>query len=272
MEMKMKLLMVLLILAQCASAQIESGSVVVVDRQQGKLTVAADSRLTTDTGKYQDTECKIFAFGPKFIFTMAGVISIASVKWTAPSSAREIWERESNIPSNIPLLQRVANKWIEGAEKAYRAPGVVPDVRKHTTGVIVNAFFAEIDQSGKLQTDAVDIDFDRKLFDATGKVHISHDSEALRENSTLVGGLGEIVDEFNQQTSLRAKSYMPWFKAHIADLPLDKQHAELASKFVELSILLHPRRKELGFPIDVLQFQEGTGVRWVWHKANCSTQ
>jgi hypothetical protein len=271
----MKPLMTLVLaLSQFAWPQIKSGSVVVVEREQGKLTVASDSRSTTDTGKHDDTDCKIFAFGSKFIFTMAGVISIQNPKWDAQSVAREIWERESKTVSSTPLLQRVGDKWIEAAERVYSLPRVIQDVRKHSgkIPVIANAFFAAIDNSGKLQTRAINIGFDMRLFDATGKVKLTHDIGELQPNSLLVGGLGEVVNEFNFQATPRAKSYMSWFKAHIADLPLDRQHAELNSKFIELSILLHPRSKELGFPVDVLQLQEGTGVRWVWRKPNCAAQ
>ena len=205
---------------------------------------------------------------------MTGVISMKNPKWYAPSVAREIWERESKTVSSTALLQRVGDEWIEAAERVYGVPRVIQDVRKHVIKipVITTAFFATIDNSGKLQTRAINIGFDPRLFDATGKVKLTHDSGELYPNSLLIGGLGEVANEFNFQATPRAKNYMSWFKSHIADLPSDRQHAELDSKLVELSILLHPRNKELGFPVDVLQLQEGTGVHWVWRKPNCAAQ
>jgi hypothetical protein len=270
----MKLLVIVILFIQAALSQVEAGSVVVIERQQGKLTVAADSRSTTGTWKQNDTSCKLFAFGNKFIFTMAGVISIKSAKWDAPTAAREIWERESKIASSTPLLQRVVNGWIEAAERVYSSPILIQNAVEHNgrTGVITNAFFAAIDQSGRLQTSAVNIDFDLRLFDSTGKVKLVHDIGELKDNSLLAGGLADIVNEFNSQTTARAKIYMRWYLDRIADLPADRQRAELNSKFIELSILLHPRRNELGFPIDVLQLQEGTGVHWVWRKPNCAAE
>jgi hypothetical protein len=82
-------------------------------------------------------------------------------------------------------------------------------------------------------------------------------------------GLLEIAQEFGDQKSERAKNYMTWFSDQISEQTAPKQRAMTAAKLVELSILLHPKNAELGFPIDVLQLNKTTGVQWIQKKQNC---
>lgn len=131
------------------------------------------------------------------------------------------------------------------------------------------AFFAATDTSGTLAVHEVEMEFDLKQFDSTGTVSITPYPSDLPENRAKPAGMAEIVDEFYNGKSTRAKEYMQWFKSRVVDLPSSQRQAELASKLIELSILLHPRNDELGFPVDVVQLRRKSGVFTRWLKPTC---
>lgn len=269
---KMKLLpFLVLLISQFAWAQFKSGTVVYVDFAQDELTVAADSRMNIASGGHDDSECKISAFGSKFLFSMAGAARIG--QWNAHSAAREVWKRESKSKSDdATLLPRTVNGWIEVAKPIYATPDLIAEIRKHMSSgddpVVATAFFAAVDKSGRLKASAVNINFDLPLFDSTGEVKLISNANGIPADSSFSMGHDDVVIEFRHDTTQRAKEYMNWFRRRIAALPPHRQRAELASKYIELSILLHPKNNELAFPIDVLQLR-ADGLHWVSRKGNC---
>ena len=88
----------------------------------------------------------------------------------------------------------------------------------------------------------------------------------------MVGGLSEIVDEFISKKTDRSKAFRAWYATRISAMTQSEQRAEIASKYIELSVLLHPKNVELGFPIDVLQLRPVKGARWIHVKDNCAKQ
>jgi hypothetical protein len=259
------------LLGQIALAQVKSGTIVSINFAQDEITIAADSRVSSGFA-HADTECKIAAFGPKVVFTMSGLLG--TDQWNAQSVARKIWERESKAKFDSPLLPRVVNGWVEAVEPFYGTREVIAGARQHMVPggdpVVVNAFFATVNQLGQLEAEFVIIDFDVQLYDSTGGLKLIPSIEEASAGMSYFMGHGETVMEFRGETTQRAKDYMSWFNKHIADLPTDLRRAELASKYVKLTILLNPRQDELGFPIDVLQLRRD-GAHWVSVKPNCQT-
>ena len=259
----------IVILNQIAWSQIQSGTVVYFNLAQDELTIAADSRLNIGTGGHDDTECKISAFGSKFVFSMAGAARVGP--WSGHAVAREVWEKESKVGPDSTLVSRTLAGWVKEVAPIYEAH--IAEFRKRVGAgadpVIANAAFAGVDREGKITVKIVDIDFDLQLFDSTGKAVIVPQIHDIPVNSSSSIGLDEVAIEFRSQTTERAQDYMAWFKRRISTLPRDQQNAELASKYVELSILLHPRKTELAFPIDVLQLRSNGPVKWFWKKPNC---
>jgi hypothetical protein len=267
--MKWLVVTFLLTVTQTAWPQYKSGTVIFLSLSENQLTVAADSRITFGSGEYQDTECKISAFGSKFIFTMAGVAENGT-KWNARSIARQIWQSESKDGSGASDLHiRVSDKWITAMEKVYDDPALIAASRTQTgTDYLASAAFAALDKSGKINVMLVDIGFDLRFFDATGKIRFFADRRILLKQSAL--GHADVVTEFLSRSSERSIAYMEWFDTTSAALSRSKEQAALASKFIELSILLHPKNTELGFPIDVVQFgPPPLGIHWIWIKPNC---
>jgi hypothetical protein len=274
MEPKMKLsVLFIVLLAELAWPQVEAGTVLYSNISQNELTVAADSRTVFDIGKYEDTECKISAFGSQFVFAMAGIARRDSenvIQWDAHSVARGIWKREAKIDPADNLVTRVADDWVVEMAKLYSDPWVAQVVSKRNAdGTFANALFAATGKSGKLTVEAIDIGFDRPLFNLTHEIRVTHDSVVMREGDSVFGGYDRTANEFARESTQRARDYMNWFKTRISGMGRSTQRAELASKFVELSILLDADNSELGFPVDVLQLRGGGTVRWRWVKPNC---
>jgi hypothetical protein len=265
----------LLLSCQIASAQVESGSVVFINFAQDEITIAADSRLTTETGKHDDTECKISAFGTRFAFTMAGASRRAG-QWSAHSEARDAWTSESKAGPNNTLLLRVAQNWIRRMEMHYSDADLIKDVTGHldvdSDPVVAAAAFASVDDAGKLAVLTVNIDFDLKLFDSTSTVKLVHRIADLPVGGSAGVGHSDVIDERMDQSTQRARDYLKSLRDVLATLPPEQQRAETAYRFVEQSILLSRKKDELGFPIDVLQIHKGTGVEWVRRKPNCPSE
>jgi hypothetical protein len=259
--------------AQMAWPQVQTGTSIVYDLSQNQFTIAADSRRNNpETGEYDNFQCKISAFGQKFVFSMSGYVEKIN-RWNAHALARKIWQKESSGEiSADKLTTAVAGKWLTAMETTYSDADIVPTFRKHMfpgdQPILASAIFVATDKSGTVVGRVVNIYFDLQLFDATGTTRLIPDNNPMAETW---GGLGfsEIFLEFGKETSLRATEYMKWFTPQISALSHSRHDAKLASKFVELTILLHPRNSELGFPIDLLQLNGGTGVHWGQHKQKC---
>ncbi len=271
--MKLSALFIVL-LAQSAWPQVETGSVLFFERQQNELTVATDSRVTGMTsGRHEDAQCKISAFGPQFVFSSVGIASKGEngkVIWDAFDMARRIWRSEAKTGSTNTLVARVADKWTIRMVKALAEPSTIQAVRKRTLdGALASAVFANTAKSDPLVVEEVEIGFDVPLFDSTHKVRITHSSKIVLDGSYGFGGHGEIAVEFLYRTSERGKDFYNRFTAENSSKDSSTQRAILARELVELSVQLHPNRIELGLPADVLQLKGGGTVQWRWVKQNC---
>jgi len=220
---------------------------------------------------HNDTECKISAFGDKFVFVMAGLVK--GPGWDAHAVAREVWQNESkSIPDATQIVQSVSQEWAKRMEEIYKRPEVISGIRDHATReqvltntvVLTNAVFSATDKTGALVVHGMNITYS---LDILGTV--SHDEIDVQPNSWISGGRDEIINEFLNRTSLRADQYMAEFVEQIRSLPPSDRRAALASKLLEWSIQLHPNNSELAFPIDVLQLRRTTGVHWISLKPSC---
>jgi len=265
---------------QVTNSQIETGTVIYVDISQGELTIAADSRVTiADTGQHSDTKCKISAFGDKFVFTAAGLSFYRGDKgegWDIHTIARQIWRKESNAESRASnLVNNVAEQFVAQMESIYRHPEMITSAKRNQAGgdpVLVSAIFAATDNSGALALRALNIDYDDRLFSSSGEVRLTHELSSLepeKGGGAMSMGHDEVIEEFLSKKSVRAKEYMAWFLPQLTTMSPSEKRAAIATKYIELSILLHPQSDLMGFPIDVLQLKRTKGVNWVFVKPNC---
>ena len=260
--------------------QIGSGTVIFVYFSQNEVTVAADSRTISSSGAQNDNECKISTFGRKFAFTMAGIAQrdrgSNSTVWNAHSVARRAWEKESpkHVDDAPGLTLATERTWTEDMKSIYADPAVIRFLRQRMKPgddpILATAVFIATDNLGRLIVHGISIGFDVGLYDSQGKIAVSETRRYdLPENSHVTGGHDEIINEFLGKTSTRARDYMSWFNASITGLSSGKQNANLASKMIELSILLHPKNQELGLPIDLIQMNRTVGLRVLSMKPEC---
>jgi len=240
---------------------------------QDEITIAVDSRTTDSTGKQLDPECKVSAFGNQFVFVMAGLSSKFGI-WNAHDIARESWKAEAKLGQSAQdATNAVSRRWTTKIEEKYKDPEIIKDAREYgPTGepVLANAVFAAVDPSGGMAVTGINILYDRALYDATGKIRIQDQPPRVyKAPRSVFGGFSEIAQEFVAMKTQRAKSYMNWFLPRIAGQGISQQRAAIATKLIELTILLHPKNSKLGFPIDVLQIDRFSGIHWIERKGQC---
>jgi hypothetical protein len=268
----------LFLLSQPTRSELHTGTIILYTLANNELTVGADSRTVFgSTGQYVDTQCKIAAFGNKFLFSVSGLAQNGS-HWNTTTIARDIWtaERKGHVSDSDGLVATVTDKWITEMESRLKTTDFISDIivmhedKSVPVAYVVNAMFAATDESRKLFIRTASIGVDWRSFSQANPVFV-HDTTTVsdvRDGSLGYMGESEIASEFYFGRSDRARDYMNWFMPQIAKLPQSEKSARWIAKLVELSILLN-RKRNLGFPIDVVQLQGGKGVQWVSRKPEC---
>jgi hypothetical protein len=259
--------------------QVRSGTVIYLHVGKDEVTVAADSRTSAfdpsgQPAGHNDSECKISMFGSQFVFVHAGIVGGDAKKWSPHSVALQAWKEQTLSQGTAEaLVHGVAESWVARMEELLNDQNIINIQRRRmrmgSDPVLVTALFAGTDSSGGMAVRAAEITFDLKLFDSANVIRLMHDGFDPSEGHNVSGGHSEIVDEFVAKSSARAAEYMAWFDQRISALPTSDQQAELASKYIELSILLNEHRDELGFPVDVVQLRRKSGVFKRLLKPNC---
>jgi hypothetical protein len=260
------------LLEPMAWSQVKTGTIIVLIFGKDEITISADSRVNFPNGGQDDTECKLSSFGDIFAFAMAGIASRndSTAKWDTQLIARKIWESESRHESDAAKLVRsVSDRWTAETRKLYTDPLIIRYRRDSESSNLANATFAATDKGGKLVLTLIDVSFDKALFDAKGEIHLKYSSHELIPGDWATGGLGEIAREFMAPSSTRATEYMNWWLPQISRLDSSGRGIAVATKLIELSILLHPNRQVLGFPVDGLQIRPRTGIRWFANEKKC---
>src|SRR5258706_7763920 len=115
----------------------------------------------------------------------------------------------------------------------------------------------------------VNVAYNPVLLRSRSLISVNHNGTVATDPPGHISlGRDEILDEFLAQKSARShvwNSFLP----QISRLPTSERRAAFASKMIELSVLHHPRKAELGLPVDVLQFRATDGAIWISAKPNC---
>ena len=235
--------------------------------------MSADSKtIGAETGKVY-SQCKIIAFGDKFVFQIAGLIDNKIPNgWDARLIAKNIWKSESLHESDAAtLVQRVSDKWIEETKIIYSDPEYIKHKRKFQpeSPVIANVVFAATDKNGQLSARAVNVVFDIRAFDSTGKVALGYPFEDEVPGKWITAGSSEIIREYMDRSTPRARAFMDKWDVANAKLSSGARQAALAREMIDLSIRLHPNRIKLGRPIEVVQIEPTKGIRWIANENRC---
>lgn len=260
-----------------AIAQIESGTIIVLNSSQNEIAVAADSRSHNAT-TYVDNRCKISALGNELIFAASGKTGYGQLNgtrlvWDAHAIAHEKFRQlDRKHTKTLPL--KLATSWGNEVKKKLQTD-LINDRAETISGAngdrLTAAIFAAFNSNGiSIITGQVTYRFRDNgkpvtAFTITNKIE--------RPIAVFIGD-AEIADEFNANATSRAAQWRD--EANIEATKAQDSVAFLAIKIVGLSIEFQPVKiingnmmHTIGGPIDALRLIHGQGIEWIQRKANC---
>jgi hypothetical protein len=184
------LILCLCVTPGCTRTEVKSGTVVVMAYSQNHVVLEADSRqFNGTTGTYEDSACKLSAFGDKFLFGESGFAGYDG--WSGAYLARKIVSAlSSDSPPNI--TQTISIAWGNSMQEHLRlVPQNVLNASKvGPEGELGMAFFVGIENEN-IEVRIVTIHTpDRSGF------NIKAVKPSMRETAFLAIGKNEIFGEF----------------------------------------------------------------------------
>jgi hypothetical protein len=289
MKADIKMIAVVTVIVACLSpahharAKVETGSVVVVMYNEDQAVMAADSRRTNvATGRVLDDDCKIAAFGDKFIAGWTGASHLPT-GITSKTVTLRIWRAESSRrgkSTNRQFVHVIASAWQAAMIRHWTEEAdavVIDELSKQFPDQegIAAAIFASLDSGlGVVDLCGTNINFDRNSRDRfhgipgpiVDLVGPKPGPELVLRDAEL--GSFDIALEYLRQTTPRAKEFMQSFVPYVESLAPEKRAEEMARKMVELQIKLGGTAG-VGGNIDVLELGRGIGTHWVQAKEQC---
>ena len=261
--MKISLLIPIVFIAYSASAQINSGTLIVFQITKDKLVIAADSRSMTN-GVPDDTSCKIMAFNDKIVFFTDGSAGYRPInpfdiafdnRTEAANAIRSQVQRSS--------LEDIANAWAQNVIQRWQSlyalhPEVVVDASKIKKGELADGVFAEA-VNGKIIIAARTIVFKPEDLIPIVAYPLSGDCTT----GPCAVGITDVFSEYMAKppTSRRAIS------ENITKPGIDE--IARAKRLIELSKLHSVQKDSIGGDIDVLELSNSGRIQWDARKDNC---
>ncbi|MGO9270797.1 MAG: hypothetical protein ACLQOO_11185 [Terriglobia bacterium] len=261
-----------------AIAQVEAGTLVVLNSSQDEIAVAADSR-THNATTYIDNRCKISALGNELIFAASGKTGYgplggANLVWDSHAIAHDKFRMiaHNKRTQNLPL--RLATSWGRKVKRQLQLD-LIHDRDETLSGVVgdtlTSALFAGFNAKGiSIITGKITYRFTPKGKPITT---FTITNEFERPRAVFIGDTG-IADEFSASTTTRAVQWRQ--EASIQAAKAQDAVALFAIKIVDLSIEYSPGMiidgkiiPSIGGPVDALRLVRGHGIEWIQRKANC---
>ena len=248
-----------------------SGTIIVIAQTKNRVIIAADSRTeTTVNGTViqgiDDSYCKISALSGDVVFSAAGLLSDGKRSWTAVSEAIA-------AIANTPHENRISSaegdlvlmKWAEGMKQNFRefSNQQLSAYAYADHGHLTIGLLAGVEKTGGAWVHAMILDYADGFLSPQGYVFSSDDPP------TAYTSLGkyEIFHEFeDEKKSSRAiAERTAWEHTGLLGTTFDEFKAR---RLVELTIMYHADKLEVGGPVDEIEL-DANGVRWVQVKKNC---
>jgi hypothetical protein len=264
-----------LIIALNAAAQVESGTLIVLNASQDEIAVAADSRSYSAAGQFDD-RCKITTLGDKFIFAASGNTAYGPnggrPYWDVHAIAKNIFADLSNEATIKSVPIDLATKWgrevkrqIEIYLKRDGPSGILEGTENSTVTSAVIAGF--VDDHPLIVTVSVNY---QTVGDGQISINWSIRNIFEKPNAVMLGRENIANELFSGQTQ-RAIEWREALKTHTGD-PM----ATPAIEAIRFSIANYPlvsihgqMRPPLGGPIDALRIARHGGIEWIQRKAEC---
>jgi hypothetical protein len=270
--MKIWLLFFVGFFAYPASAQINTGTIIVFHIAKDKFIIAADSRAVFK-GRPENGDCKIAAFNHQFIFATSGGAGYRPAKeGTDPAPAFDNVEearnavrlrnsRRSNDTGDS--LNSIADAWADNVTRDFRSlysihPEIVTEAATKGKGTLANGLFA------KAIKGQIFLAF-RSITFSQGRPDLVMTESIPQDCAARICATG-ITDVFEEYTSFPTKSERAKHESILN--PTTNETARI-KRLVQLSILYTRPRGEVGGPIDVLELRNDGRIHWVARKYNC---
>ena len=254
-----------------AVAQERQGTISVVRYDPTRVIVAADSRHNFGKGvsaSPNDLACKVTALGKHVVFVAAGLVGYDNKgprdrlhTWRAEDEARHVYAnlmKQGGIWEDNRLVELSAS-WGDVvrshiADFARFSPLAVRN--SAVAGLLTTALIATA-RGKNAHVALVQI-----AFDANDRVYVITPRRIRL-------GKGQIVTEFLELRSERAKIEAGRFAREVHGLSEDEREVRRVIRLVDLTIRLHPDRNDVGGPVDALELRGGEPVRWIQRKPEC---
>lgn len=261
------------IMSYSALAQIGfgTGTVIIFNRTEDKLIVAADSRENHRESNRppDDTYCKITAFGDQIVFTSVGVDGASgTLAWNNIDVAASVIHSARSNGRDFRLYDVVVawgNSMMQNWRAAYLlSPATVVMAAEQNDGGLTAGMFAQV-KNGKIYWEGAAITFDRSRAEPVGLIVGQMDTcwACGEEGSAKIcaGGKVAVATKFCAQ---HAPDIVP------SKSLLDRIGKEgvLAIRIADLTVA-YDRSGEVGGHIDAVELNRNGSIRWLARKDNC---
>jgi Proteasome subunit len=271
MQNKMKLFACVMLLhyGTAAGGQSFTGTVVVIAKSQSRIVIAADSRMTTSYGKYDDNFRKIRTLDNHTVFVAAGTVAhdnFGQVLWNAfgQASASFAEAQRSNSPQ---LIAATARSWNQSMPRNINRALILDPVGSKSA--LEGNLFLSAAFLGFENNTAVFYQFSFMFDPTTNQAKSIADIEPMYpELHWGAMGRSDTADEvLIGATDFAKAKHREWEVAERRYPPGDTD-VRWAIRLVELTKEYDPHRDQVGGPIDAMEITQ-KGVRWVQRKKNC---
>jgi hypothetical protein len=269
-----RLAFLLLVLVPALRAEFETqsigGTVVVIGWSSTKIAVAVDSRGFDDTGKYRDDICKIVRLDGHSIFTAAGNIIHARdgrALWNAQEAASAAF-KQAQTAGSAPRLSTAARSWgdhmVASINQAL-ASDPSGSMLMLENNIFLTGVFTGF-ENGSTELYQVEIGFDSDTRQAKEKFYPERQRRTIHFGAL---GRNEIVNEVVADKTRFARAEQRKWAASETNIPARDRDARWAIRLVQLTMMYHPQKADVGGPIDALEITS-KGIRWVERKPGCN--
>jgi len=256
-----------------AGEPMASGTIIVIAQTKNRVIIAADSRTeTTVNGTViqgiDDSSCKIAALSGDVVFTAAGLLGDGKHSWTAVSEAIAAiantphGSRISGAESDLVLAN-----WAEAMKQNFRefsneqlSAYAYADDGHLTTGLL-----AGVEKTGGTWIHAMMLNYANGFLSPQGQGYVLNSDDPPTAYTSL--GKYDIFHEFEgeKKSSRAIAERAAWEHTGLLGTTFDEFKAR---RLVELTIMHHADKLEVGGPVDEIEL-DANGVRWVQVKKNC---
>jgi len=255
--------------------QTKSGTTVVIDVTQDKVTIAADSRINFPDGRYRDDDCKISAFDNKIVFASSGQRHMQAafrngqptIVWDSHDVAIQAFKAVMAKPTRPrdDIAVAVARQWEILTRDFFLSfmridPQPVLGLASHGTDTIVEGVFVGKHRNGHLTAVQVGVAVDRSL------PTIKASSQVIAPGRIGMMGFKSVALEFYWGNSPRAKAEINRWKNTLVGNDAANRRVAFITQLVKWSVLSEPR--DVGGEVDTVVF-DSNGVHWIHRKKNC---